>query len=420
MKTGEHNEHGPWRDEAVLDKHALMIEQQHIADGCVADSDLAGRPYLLAAIFSFVILSAALLLQSPAPQTVPDKSVPAASEVAGTQPQPAAFKDRVCTYAGVLCGPLKQLYYSIIKHFGIKHWLPFLSAFGCAYLLFLAVGMRSGSAGLLSGLKYLFPRKIFLHRSAVLDYKFYVARLFVSPFVTLFAALFPATAIAAVVSMGMTSVLGPVSFFEPGLVSGLVYTVGLLLVVDFGFFFAHYLSHKLPFLWEFHKVHHAAEVLTPVTVRRMHPMDSITGFAAFGITAGTFNGLYSWAGHGGLDPVIIPGTVAILFVFRLTSVLKHSHIWLNYGWFFSHIFNSPAQHQLHHSIELRHRDCNFGRAFSLWDWMFGTIYIPEKRETFAMGLDDEEHLKFRSVADCYLRPIVQAARMLGDRKVKDN
>ena len=46
----------------------------------------------------------------------------------------------------------------------------------------------------------------------------------------------------------------------------------LFLAYELGYWFNHWLSHKVPLLWEFHKVHHNAEVLTPLTNFRVHPV----------------------------------------------------------------------------------------------------------------------------------------------------
>jgi sterol desaturase/sphingolipid hydroxylase (fatty acid hydroxylase superfamily) len=42
-------------------------------------------------------------------------------------------------------------------------------------------------------------------------------------------------------------------------------------------------------------------------------------------------------------------------------------------------------HQAHHSEDARHRDRNFGTALAVWDWMFGTLYLPQRGERFAFG-----------------------------------
>ena len=52
-------------------------------------------------------------------------------------------------------------------------------------------------------------------------------------------------------------------------------TIVVFLAFELGYWFHHYLSHRIPFMWEFHKVHHTAEVLTPVTIFRVHPLDTV-------------------------------------------------------------------------------------------------------------------------------------------------
>jgi sterol desaturase/sphingolipid hydroxylase (fatty acid hydroxylase superfamily) len=43
---------------------------------------------------------------------------------------------------------------------------------------------------------------------------------------------------------------------------------------------------------------------------------------------------------------------------------------------------------VHHSIERRHYNKNYGEIFAFWDWAFGTLYIPEKDEVIRFGLGD--------------------------------
>jgi len=54
-----------------------------------------------------------------------------------------------------------------------------------------------------------------------------------------------------------------------------IVTAALFLAYELAYWTNHYASHRVPLLWEFHRVHHTAEVLTPVTNFRVHPVDSI-------------------------------------------------------------------------------------------------------------------------------------------------
>jgi sterol desaturase/sphingolipid hydroxylase (fatty acid hydroxylase superfamily) len=54
---------------------------------------------------------------------------------------------------------------------------------------------------------------------------------------------------------------------------------------------------------------------------------------------------------------------------------------------------SPAHHQIHHSRDPAHFNKNLGSCLALWDWMFGTLYIPAaEREPLDFGVEpDREH-----------------------------
>ena len=44
-------------------------------------------------------------------------------------------------------------------------------------------------------------------------------------------------------------------------------------------------------------------------------------------------------------------------------------------------------HQIHHSVDQKHRNKNMGLWLTVWDRMFGTLYIPEKKEELSFGLE---------------------------------
>ncbi len=63
---------------------------------------------------------------------------------------------------------------------------------------------------------------------------------------------------------GLVALAGPVTPSTSRITRSII-TVMLFLAYELGYWFNHWLSHKVPLLWEFHKVHHTAEVLTPLT-----------------------------------------------------------------------------------------------------------------------------------------------------------
>ena len=62
------------------------------------------------------------------------------------------------------------------------------------------------------------------------------------------------------------------TFLVPGIIISLSYAIVFLLFEDGSRFFVHKAMHRVPFLWRLHRVHHSAEVLTPLTLFRVHPI----------------------------------------------------------------------------------------------------------------------------------------------------
>ena len=90
--------------------------------------------------------------------------------------------------------------------------------------------------------------------------------------------LFGATSVGALTYavIGLAGGLPAVLARHP--LAGLVaFTVAGFLAEDGSRFLNHYLQHRVPLLWRFHKVHHSATTLTPVTLYRAHPLEIVTG-----------------------------------------------------------------------------------------------------------------------------------------------
>lgn len=175
-----------------------------------------------------------------------------------------------------------------------------------------------------------------------------------------------------------------------GLGIHLVFTFIVILFYDFGFTMLHVAFHKIPFLWKFHKVHHSAEHLTPLTVARFHLVEFILQRTSEGFFIGLIFGIFYFLLPQGIDLYKIFGLSIFGIIFSSIGVFRHSHIWISYGPYMSYIFSSPAMHQLHHSTEPRHIDKNYAQVFSFWDYLLGSLYIPKERETFSVGLAGEK------------------------------
>ncbi len=181
-------------------------------------------------------------------------------------------------------------------------------------------------------------------------------------------------------------------------------TVSLFLVADFAHWFTHYLQHRIPVLWEFHKVHHSAESLNFFTSERFHPLDILFSILVKAFLIGSVNVLFILSFSEVLTVQTLFGANAIWAVTNIAGgAMRHAPVSYRYGDFWERWFISPEMHRVHHSENPAHFDKNFGGALSIWDRAFGTIYIPKDEENLTYGIGAESE-KFRSLSYVYLGP----------------
>lgn len=230
-------------------------------------------------------------------------------------------------------------------------------------------------------------------------------------------ALLSYDAIGRTVAQLLVRTLGPTT---PLLASpfwgGVLLTVSLFLAYDFAYWVDHFLKHKVPLFWEFHRVHHTAEVLSPLTAFRMHPVDSLIFFNIVALVMGTVNGVgVHVLGNAVREATLSDTNIILVFFVFATIHLQHSHIDIRFrGWLGRAIF-SPAHHHIHHSTRPEHYDCNLGSCLAIWDWLFGTLILPDNiEEPLQFGADVEGDLyRPHSVSGGLLLPFVRVTKLLG-------
>ncbi len=148
---------------------------------------------------------------------------------------------------------------------------------------------------------------------------------------------------------------------------------GYLTSFDFLYYWLHRAQHRIPFLWQYHMVHHSDVNVSASSAGRHHWLEE--GFRFFIITApliflmGGVEGAPSW----------------VLAFIVLNGVFMHWNVRLRFGPLERWII-TPAYHRLHHSIEERHYDTNFGVFTQLWDRVFSTRMLPGEGEYPETGL----------------------------------
>lgn len=263
-----------------------------------------------------------------------------------------------------------------------------LIAFFLAALLFYANHRKTPAGERRSLFAYLFDRNSYLHPSSLVDIKVTLANRLFTPLLSLTgraAIIFSAQATAAAL-LGSDTNATARPLEDIGIMTLIGVTLTVTLASDFTTYWVHRVHHENPVLWPFHKLHHSAERMTPITFSRKHPVydliRALSNVAVLGPVQGVIFALF-----GIVDVALILGVNAAYAVFHWTgSNLRHSHLWISYGPVLSRVLISPAQHQIHHSCAPEHHDKNYGEVFAFWDWMFGTLYVPEGYEKLEFGV----------------------------------
>lgn len=269
---------------------------------------------------------------------------------------------------------------------------------------------KSTGFNLRKALGYCFPRSLYTQRSAILDYQCYIINGLLKIIISLSAHFTLSEITSHFLTEHLCELFGQVERqLEATFALQLIYTVLAILVLDFSAFYSHYLLHKIPLLWNFHKVHHSARGLTPITGFRDHPVDVSFKKTLRALFLGIYMGIFSYFLNQEIGAISVAGLLISTFLFDFVINLRHSHIWISYGWKLNHILSSPAMHQIHHSKKAEHIDKNFALIFSFWDYLFGTIYVPKVREKFGVGIEQKD---FENIWQLYYSPFVEAYKQI--------
>src|SRR6266568_7538939 len=204
--------------------------------------------------------------------------------------------------------------------------------------------------------------------------------------------IFSAEAIGNAIQAALDVALGPrQASASEGAGLRVLATLSLFVAYEFGYWLDHYLKHKIPFLWELHKTHHTAEVLTPLTAFRIHPLDSLIFVNIVAVCVGSVMGLVNHAAGVKVGVFEIDGNNVILVVFIYAVVqLQHSQFWIAFPGKLGRLLLSPAHHQIHHSVDPAHYNANLGSTLAVFDWAFGTLLLPPRESPhLRFGVVDE-------------------------------
>jgi sterol desaturase/sphingolipid hydroxylase (fatty acid hydroxylase superfamily) len=148
-----------------------------------------------------------------------------------------------------------------------------------------------------------------------------------------------------------------------------------VLLMDYTVYLWHVATHKLPFLWRFHLVHHVDMDLDTTTALRFHAADMAISapyramqVALLGVSPRAFRVWRAW--------------------FFLSVWFHHSNLALPEGWerVLARIFTTPRMHGIHHAAVRGRTDSNWSSGLAIWDHLHGTFRLDLSQDAIAIGV----------------------------------
>lgn len=180
-----------------------------------------------------------------------------------------------------------------------------------------------------------------------------------------------------------------------------------VLLLDGWLYFWHRLNHRVPFLWRFHRMHHADPEMDVTTATRFHLGEHL-GAATLRL------GLIPLFGVTAVEILIFETLVVANTMFHHANVsigpLDRPLRWL---------IVTPYMHKVHHSRLRSETDSNYSTLFSFWDRLFRSYRLRENCRDIKLGLDEFDHDGWQTISGMLKTPFVSARSPRAERRAHD-
>jgi sterol desaturase/sphingolipid hydroxylase (fatty acid hydroxylase superfamily) len=146
-------------------------------------------------------------------------------------------------------------------------------------------------------------------------------------------------------------------------------------LLDYTLYLWHVLTHRVPFLWRFHVVHHLDLDLDASTALRFH-------FAELVLSVPWRAGQILLIG---VSPLALSAWQTFLF---LSILFHHSNVELpvELERRLNRLVVTPRMHGIHHSIVKEETDSNWSSGLTVWDWLHGTLRLNVPQDEVVIGV----------------------------------
>jgi sterol desaturase/sphingolipid hydroxylase (fatty acid hydroxylase superfamily) len=142
------------------------------------------------------------------------------------------------------------------------------------------------------------------------------------------------------------------------------------LIAEISSYIIHRLVHTIPWLWQFHSIHHCSPDLDWLSALRFHPIDLVLERLFIVV------------------PLFLLGfSKEVLEVYALTRTFQSLFIHTNINFDFPilrWLIATPESHRWHHDEAPETQNKNFGQPFI--DFLFGTLYLPNDKKPAVYGV----------------------------------
>ena len=137
-----------------------------------------------------------------------------------------------------------------------------------------------------------------------------------------------------------------------------------LVFYDFCYYWQHRAGHEVAVFWGAHVVHHQSQAYNLSTALRQTSSGALLGWV-----------FYLPMALAGVPPLVM-GIVALIDL--LYQFWVHTELVGKLGWF-DRVFCSPSNHRVHHAVNDRYLDKNYGGILVLWDRLFGSFREEDEK-----------------------------------------
>jgi len=148
-----------------------------------------------------------------------------------------------------------------------------------------------------------------------------------------------------------------------------------ILLLDYTLYWWHYLTHRIPFLWRFHQVHHFDQEMDATTALRFHFGEISISLAFRAVQIAVI----------GPSPL----TVCLWQVFLFLCILfHHSNVRLSVvaERILARLVVTPRLHGIHHSVVPEEVNSNWSSGLTAWDWLHSTLRTEAPQATLTLGV----------------------------------